>query len=141
MKNSILSITGALLIFVGIFMPIYSIPFLGSVTFLKNSGTASIILAGATAASIVLSFLNKQKLVLLTGTTGIFAILYPMWRLISKMNEIKKELGSNIFGSMASEVIKIEAGFPILLIGAGIVIISSMLFKRKYETAEESEEL
>jgi hypothetical protein len=139
MKPQYLPVAGAVALLVGSFLPVYSLPLLGNVTWIANGetfGTATVLLAVVTAA---LSALQKHRLVWVTGWLHLALLVLGLagfyWQ--------KGELGAAALprsGSDALNLSRLEAayydaiqlawGWCVLFLGAGLVIYGAILAAR-----------
>lgn len=123
-----IALIGAALLFVGAFMPVISMPIVGSVNYFNNGkgdGVVIIVLAVATA---VLAGTGRTQHVLWTGLGSFALLLYTFIRLQSAMSEMRSrmdsELGDNPFRGLAEAAVnsvQIQWGWAVLLLGAGLV--------------------
>ena len=131
---------GSIVLFIGVFAPIMSVPIAGDINYFRNGeggGTIVLILA---AVSLILVFTNKYKGLWLTGIGSLGMILSTFIDFRLRMNRVKADmeldLADNPFrnlADMAMESVQIEWGWALLVVGAVLVIISAAM---KDETQE-----
>lgn len=126
--NKTLALAGSGLLFVGAFMPIVSLPIVGSMNYFQNGrgdGVLIVILAIATAA---LAATGRTAHVLWTGLASLALLLYTFIRVQSGISEarssIDTELDDNPFRGLAEAAIgsvQLQWGWAVLLLAAGLV--------------------
>ena len=118
---------GTLLLFVGVFTPIVSVPFFGNVNYFHNGegdGALVLILAGISAV-----LLMKEKLggLYITAGLSLAVMLFSFYNFQSGMSEarleMERDLAGNLFrglADMAVESVQLQWGWAVLLIGVGL---------------------
>lgn len=132
----ILGILGSVLLFLGTFAPIVSVPIIGSISFLKNGSGDGLILIALAIASVLLVLRRKYQWVWLSGLGALAVIVFNFIFLQIKLYEIQvrmqNELADNPFkgiADLAVQSIRLEWGWGILLIGTGLIITAAYLKK------------
>jgi hypothetical protein len=130
--KQLLGLIGSTILFIGVFTPIVSFPFRGSVNYFQNgkgSGTAVLILA---VISLVLASAKKYKGLWFTGLASLCLILIRFMHFQSKMSQIKTNLGGNLagnpfrgFADFAMQSVQLQWGWALLIGGAALVIASA----------------
>jgi hypothetical protein len=144
-KPQYLPVTGAVALLVGSFLPVYSLPLLGSITWIANGetfGTATVLLAVITA---VLSALQRHRLVWVTGWLHLALLVLGLAGFYWK----KGQLGAaalhrsstdalNLSGLEAAyyDAIQLTWGWCVLVLGAGLVIYGAIMAARN-EAAQQ----
>ena len=128
MKRSlVLGISGALLLLVGVFLPVVKVAFIGSVNLINNGkGVAGLILAAVAVISIVLVAARiDERSLWAAGSVALGTIAFALSRMvvgISQLNsEFSKEFADNPFrglGELALDSIQLQWGWVPLTIGA-----------------------
>ena len=126
-----LAISGSILLIVGVFLPILSVPIIGSIDYFKGGEGDGVIVLILGVISLVLSLTKKYKVLLVTSSLSLSVMLFTVLGLIFKLSEIKseyaKEMEGNPFaglGQLAMETIRLEWGWFPLISGAVVIIIS-----------------
>jgi uncharacterized membrane protein len=127
-------IGGSILLFVGVFMPIVSVPVVGSINYFNNGkGDGTIVLVLALFAC--LATLSKHfKAVKYAGIGSVAVMLFTFFRFQSKMSEVKNDMETDLAGNpfrgiadMAMESIQLQWGWAVLSVGAVILIASAAI--------------
>ena len=123
MKLHYLPVAGAVALLVGSFLPVYSLPLLGSVTWIGNGatfGTVTVLLAVVTAA---LSASQKHRLVWVTGWLHLVLLVLGLAGFYCK----KGQLGAAALHRSSTDLLNLwdRALVPLILFGAafGVYVI------------------
>lgn len=138
MKDSkTLAFIGAALLFIGAFMPIVSLPIVGSLNYFQNGrgdGVIIVILAIVTAA---LAATGRTRHVIWTGLAAIVMLLYTFIRVQSGIadarSKLDTELADNPFRGLAEAAIgsvQLQWGWAVLLLAAALVTYSGRQARR-----------
>lgn len=133
-RKTIIGIIGAGLLFAGVFMPVLSVPIVGSVNYFRNGqGDGTIILALA-AASIILALTKNHKWLMMTGILSMGLLAFTLYNVNSTIGAAKsklaKEASGGLFGgiaALAAESVQLEWGWAVMFAGAALLITTSLL--------------
>lgn len=136
-----LALFGAALLFVGVFLPMFSAPFVGSQTYFQNGqgdGVIVLILALVAAGQVAG---DKTRYVWIPGGLAVLVIGFTFFSLISQMSqlreEMRRELAGNPFaglGEVAMQSMQMQWGWAVLILGAVFVIAAGMMASSKAGT-------
>lgn len=129
MKDSkTLAFIGAALLFVGAFMPIVSLPIVGSLNYFQNGRGDGVIIVLIAVATALLAGTGRTRHVMWTGIAALAMLAYTFIRFQTAMSDarsrMEEELADNPFrglAEMAVGSVQLQWGWAVLLIGAGIV--------------------
>jgi len=135
-SRQIIGLVGSAILFIGVFMPIVSIPITGSINYFQNGkGDGTIIIALA-VISLVLVFGKKFKALAITGAGALGMLLYSFIIFQRKIaitkSEMEGELAGNPFMGLADaalESIQLQWGWALLVIGCALLIGSAFMQK------------
>jgi len=129
-----LGIAGSIILFVGVFMPIISVPIMGYTNYLQNGkgdGTAVLVLA---VLSFFLVVAKKYTALWLTGLASLVVILTSLVSVLSKISDAKQRMGSDLsdnpfkdLANIATQSIQLQWGWAVLIVGAGMLIACAAL--------------
>jgi predicted RNA-binding Zn-ribbon protein involved in translation (DUF1610 family) len=132
--KQLLGIIGSIILFVGVFTPIISIPVVGNMNYFQNGkgdGTIVLILA---VISFVLVLTKNYKRLWFTGLGSLGVTLFTFINFQSKMSQMKSQMESQLegnpfrsFADVAIQSTQLQWGWALLIIGAGLVIASAAL--------------
>ena len=133
-KKQTIGYAGTLLLALGVFMPIISVPFLGNVNYFQNGkgdGTVLLIVAVITA---ILIWRNLYNLVLVAGIISLGLLGYTFYNFNQKMSEVQTQMNqsltNNPFRGIADAMVgrvQMEYGWIVLVIGSVLLIVSAAI--------------
>jgi hypothetical protein len=116
--KQLLGIIGSLILFVGVFAPVVSMPIIGGTNFFQNNkieGTLILILA---AGSFVLTLARLYKGLWFTGIGGFAVTVFSFIKLQIKIADLKSKMGSELSGNpfrgladLAAQSIQLQWGW------------------------------
>jgi len=134
-KKQTFGLIGSVMLFIGVFTPLISLPIVGSTNYFMNGrgdGTIVLILA---VISFLLVLTKKYKGLWFTGFASLGVMFFTFVNFQSKMSEAKAtmqaQLAGNPFaglGDLAMQSVQLQWGWTILIIGA-VLIISGAAIK------------
>jgi len=142
-KKQLLGLIGSIILFVGVFTPIISVPIMGNMNYFQNGkGDGTIILALA-VISLVLSLVKNYKMLWFTGIGSVGMMLFTFINFQTKMSQLKTEMESELAGNpfrgladMAMQSVQIQWGWAVLIIGAALVMVSAALKEDPMQLSE-----
>ena len=135
MDKKELGIAGSIILFIGVFTPIVSVPILGSLNYFRNGeGDGAIVLILATIA-FVLALTEKLKYLWIPGLGSLGVMLFTFLTFMSRKSQLKTEIFSKAEGNpllrgiagMAMESVQLQWGWAIMFVGASLTIVSSLI--------------
>jgi hypothetical protein len=138
--KQLLGLIGSIVLFIGVFTPIVSVPIMGNMNYFQNGkgdGTLVLILA---VISLGLALANKYKGLWFTGIGSLVVMLFTFINFQSTMSQAKADMESELAGNpfrgladMAMQSVQLQWGWALLIVGAALVIASAAM---KEETSE-----
>lgn len=127
-----LGLAGSGLLFLGVFMPIVSIPIVGSMTYFMNGrGDGTIVLVLA-VASLILTLSRQYTWLWATGAASLGMMIFTfvnfqvgMSRAMAQMNADLKGNPFRGIADLAFQSVQLQWGWAVLLIGAALVIAAA----------------
>ena len=117
------------LLILGTFMPIVSLPMVGTLTYFANGQGDGWLVLVCAAAAIVLTALRKFKFVWIPGGIALILLIVVFARIMGVINEARAALDNlegNPFKGLAESLVgsvQIQFGWIVLVIGAlGLVV-------------------
>jgi len=118
-------LAGAAVLFIGAFLPIVSLPVVGSVNYFNNGLGDGVILVGLALVSALLVVLKRYRGLLVTGILSLLLLGYSFWALTQKLTEAKSSLDASLAGNpfaglaqAAIQSVQIQWGWAVLVVGA-----------------------
>jgi len=140
MTNRNMIFLGAGLLLVGLFMPIVTMPLVGSVNLFGNGGnTAGLVLMALAALGAGLVLKDRPSDVFWPGVAACGVLIYCFGRLqygFAQMRASIQELEGNPFAGLAEgamSAVQIQWGWLVLAIGAGLMVYAA--FKSRDESS------
>jgi len=132
--KQLLGLIGSVVLFIGVFAPIVSVPFMGNMNYFRNGkgdGTIVLILA---VVSFVLVLARKYKGLWATGVGSLAVMAFTFINFQMTTSDTKaqmeKELAGNPFrglADMAMESVQLQWGWATLVVGAALIIASAAI--------------
>lgn len=128
-----LALAGAALLVVGVFLPIVSMPMVGSVNYFANGRGDGIIVIVLAAAAAALALTKRFKFVILVGLASLALVTFTLFRLISGLNsaraEMEKSLAGNPFrglGDAFLSSVQVQWGWLPLVVGSFLIMAAGL---------------
>lgn len=131
MNSRILGIIGAVLLILGLFVPIVSI-FGINISYFESiksaSGPDGFIFLGLGVISLLLALINKTRLLIATGilTLGYVALSFIGYK--SKMSEATSGADSQL-NTQLGELIQLQWGWAVLVLGGILLLVAGIMKK------------
>jgi hypothetical protein len=132
--KQILGLIGSIVLFIGVFTPIVSVPIMGNMNYFQNGkgdGTFILILA---VVSLVLVLSKKYKGLWVTGLGSLAVMAFTFVNFQMKISDMKSQMESELAGNpfrgladMAMQSVQLQWGWALLIVGAGLVIASAAM--------------
>lgn len=120
-KNQQLGLIGTVLLLIGAFAPVISVPIIGSVNL--TQGTDGYIIVGVAVVSGILVLLNKVKWLWGTGLLSLGVIIVDFITIKNKLGGMAGRGGE--LGEAIAKSISMQWGWILLLIGAILLMIAA----------------
>ena len=137
-KKQTFALLGSLILFVGVFMPIISMPMIGNMNYFQNGKGDGVIIILLAFLSIIFSFSNKNKGLWFTGIGSLIVLLFTFINFQMKLSELKSqmaiELEGNPFGGIADlamQSVQLQWGWAVLIVGTVMIIVSAVMKEEK----------
>jgi hypothetical protein len=123
-----LALIGAALLFVGAFMPIISVPIMGSMNYFQNGKGDGVVIVLLAIATAIFAGGGYVKHVIWTGLAALAMLGFTFFRFQTKLAEAHAEMDAqmadNPFRGLAEAAmnsVQLQWGWAVLLLGAGLV--------------------
>jgi len=125
----LLGFLGSILLFIGVFMPIVSVPILGNLNYFQNGKGDGAIIIILAAGSLAVTLARKYRRLLYTGIASLLILGCGFIKFHLAISEartsIETELAGNPFsglGQLAIDRVQLEWGWALLVVGAILLI-------------------
>ncbi|UIJ76955.1 sulfite exporter TauE/SafE family protein [Acinetobacter sp. SH20PTE14] len=131
-KQQLIGMIGGVVLLLGIFLPVVSMPIMGSISVFSSGRVDGYILLGLAIISLILSFINNLKPLRITGGVSLAMIVFGFIYILFKLNNLKSDvadkLKDNPFGDMAQAMmstVQIQYGWVFLFIGSLMLVYAA----------------
>lgn len=151
-RQQTIGVVGALLLFIGVFMPVANIPIMGTINMLASANGYVII--GLSIVSIIVVFMRQFRALALTGGISLVILLFMLYRFVSIFHSTKKEMATtlkdNPFAGLAHTIVdsvQLQSGWAVLVVASLILIFTAFYAedeilredKKNFEPFKDSE--
>jgi hypothetical protein len=131
-RKQILGLAGSVVLFVGVFAPIVSLPIVGSVNYFQNGRGDGVIVLILAVISLVLVLLKRYRWLWITGLLSLGMLVFTFINFRMRMSQMtadmETKLANNPFKGIAStamQSVQIQWGWALLIVGAGLLIAAA----------------
>lgn len=135
-QRQMVAIAGAMVLAVGVFMPLISGPMGMSVNYFSNGNGNGVFILGMAACTVALAVARRYALLWATGGLAAAVTAYSFWRIRSGITAAKEAITNGLEGNpfrgladMAADSIQMQWGWAVLGIGALLVLVSAGMEK------------
>ena len=124
-------LAGAIILFIGCFLPFVSLPIVGSVTFFGNGEVQGIVIIAFAVLSLAFILFDANAGLFLTSIpvlSMLLVIIIDFKRSLSNASEnLTSPLAKDI-ANAAAKAVQIQLGWAVMFIGACLLFTSSMIY-------------
>ncbi|WOE40695.1 zinc ribbon domain-containing protein [Acinetobacter chinensis] len=132
-KQQLIGLSGGVVLLLGIFLPVMSVPIMGSVSVFSSGRVDGYVLLGLAIVSLILAFINNLKALRITGGAAllmvVFSFIYILFKLNSLKSDVADKLKDNPFGGMAEAMmntVQIQYGWVFLFVGSLLLVYAAL---------------
>ncbi len=140
--NAMLGIVGSLILVLGVFSPLISMPVMGTLNYFQNGKGDGVIVLILAVASLLLSVSRRYRALWVTGlaSAGLLAFTFINFQMhFDKLkSEMKTELADNPFAglaNLATEAVQMQWGWAVLIAGTLLILVAAA-FKPHKQTQQ-----
>lgn len=129
-----LGLIGSMILFVGVFTPIVSMPLVGSMNYFQNGKGGGVLIMIIAIFSLILVLKRRFGGLWFTGITSLLLLAFTFARLQMKISGAQKEVAAELAGNpfrgladVAMQSVQVQWGWAILVVGAGLLIASAVI--------------
>lgn len=142
--RQLVGLAGAIVLFVGVFMPIISVPVAGSMNYFQNGKGDGTIIIGLAIASTILSLSRRYIGLWLTGAAALgllaFSYLNLQAHLTGAQEAMGVELADNPFkglGDIMLQSVQLQWGWALLVIGS-LLLVGAAALKSEFRPTDNT---
>jgi hypothetical protein len=132
--RQILGLVGSVILFLGVFAPIVSVPIVGNINYFQNGKGDGVIILWLAVISVFLTLTKRYRVLLITGVGSLavlaFTFINFQGRMSSARSEMREGMANNPFrglGDAMLSTVQIQWGWAVLIIGAVLLLASAVL--------------
>jgi hypothetical protein len=130
--RQLLGIAGSIVLFLGVFMPLISMPIVGSLNYFQNGKGDGVIIIVLAGISMFLTLTKRFKGLLVTAFCSFAVMGFTFFRFQYAMNGVREEISksNNLFkgfGEKMLDTVQLQWGWAVLLVGAGLLIAAAFM--------------
>jgi hypothetical protein len=133
-RKRMLGLTGSLILFIGVFTPIISLPIVGSLNYFQNGQGDGVIIIVLAIISLVLALTKKYGGLWLTGLASLALMTFTFINFQVRMSDAKAQMESQLSGNpfrgladVAMQSIQIQWGWAVMIVGASLLIAAAAI--------------
>jgi hypothetical protein len=133
-RQLVTGVVGSLLLGLGVFAPIISLPIVGGVNYFRNGTGDGVFVLALAGISLILSIRRRFHWLFTTGTSAIALLIGTFLGFLDSMVEMERsvarDLADNPFRSLADAAVgsvQIQWGWALLVFSAGILMAAAVL--------------
>lgn len=130
-KRQVMGFLGSVILFLGVFAPIVSIPIAGNMNYFQNGKGDGVIIIVIAIISCVLTLKRDYQKLWLPGFAALAVMAFTFVQFQIKISQLRGDLDTNLagnpfkgIGELALQSFQIQWGWAVMIIGA-ILIISA----------------
>lgn len=133
-RKQMLGLIGSLILFVGVFTPIISLPIVGSMNYFQNGKGDGVIVLALAIVSLILTLTKRYRGLWFTGISSLAVMIFTFVNFQVRMSDMQTQMESQLSGNpfrgiadMAMQSVQIQWGWAVLIVGAGLVIAAAAI--------------
>jgi hypothetical protein len=130
----VLGIVGSLVLVLGVFSPLISVPIMGTMNYFQNGKGDGVIILFLALISLLLSASRQYRGLWLTGlcSAGCLAFTFINFQMgLNKMkSEMATELADNPFAglaNLAAQSVQMQWGWAVLITGIALILVAAAM--------------
>jgi hypothetical protein len=121
---------GAVLLAIGVFLPLVSAPYVGAVTFLTSGDSPRAIMFATAILAFILALVGWTRHALWAGIAALAVIGYGYWHLQDRIGRFEEKFGDGLVGRFVrrgTDQIQLEGGWVIIVLGGLLILAGGTL--------------
>jgi RNase P subunit RPR2 len=142
-RKQMLGLIGSLILFVGVFTPIISLPIVGNMNYFQNGKGDGVIILALAIVSLILTLTKRYRGLWITGVGTLAVMGFTFVNFQMRMSEMQSQMESQLSGNpfrgiadIAMQSVQIQWGWAVLIVGAGLVIASAAIKTPDFQDAD-----
>src|SRR5690242_554964 len=122
-KRQTIGLAGVAALAVGVFVPLVSLPIVGSLTYFNNGKGDGMLVLGLAVISALIVLARRYRALWLTGLASLGLIGYSFVNITQALAAMERDLASNPFRGLANA--QMQWGWALLVIGAILLLAAA----------------
>lgn len=135
-----LALIGAALLFVGVFLPLISLPIVGSMNYIQNGRGDGVIVLVMAGIAAILALTGRTSYAIWPGLGSLAVLAFTFIQLQTRLSDMRETMNAELAGNpfaglaqMAMQSVQIQWGWAVLMLGGMLVTYSG--WKARSDTA------
>jgi len=144
-RRQVLGYVGSVTLFVGVFMPIVSLPIVGQQNFFQNGRGDGAVLIGVALIALLATLARRFAIVAIMGAISFALLAFTFFAFQARISEMRasleRDLAGNPFrglGDMMLQSVQLQWGWAVLVLGALLLLATAA---KGSDAVEESSRL
>jgi hypothetical protein len=127
-------LAGSIVLFIGVFTPMVSLPIVGSMNFFNNGQGDGVFVLLLAVISFVLTVRKQYRWLWVTGLLSLGLLLFTFVNVQMRISEAQSKMQSNLTGNpfkgiagAAMQSVQIQWGWAVLVVGAALIIAAAAI--------------
>lgn len=132
-ESRTIAMIGAAMLLFGVFLPLFTVPFFGSVTYFENSRGAALVLMALGVGAAALAGTGRTRYAALVGLAALGVMVGTFIRARARLEEMREGLGDGLRGDLlraiadrAADAVTPQWGWAVLVLGAFMLIYAGI---------------
>jgi hypothetical protein len=122
-KRQTIGLAGVAALAIGVFVPLVSLPIVGSLTYFNNGKGDGILVLALAVISALIVLTKRYRALWLTGLASLGLIGYSFVNIAQALAGLERELAGNPFRGLANA--QMQWGWALLVIGAILLLAAA----------------
>jgi energy-converting hydrogenase Eha subunit E len=124
-RRQMFGLAGAALLIIGTFLPLVTMPIVGSLNYFLNGKGDGIYVVGYGGLAILFTLIKRYKLLWIPALLAIAQLTYALINFNQKLSEAAAMLENNIFGQGLASAIRLDWAWIVLYAGAALLVVAA----------------
>jgi hypothetical protein len=124
-RRQLFGYVGAALLISGTFLPLVSLPIVGSINYFLNGKGDGVFVIGYGVLAIIFTAIKRYKLLWIPALLAVAQLTYALINFNQKLAEASSMLENNIFGAGLASTIHLDWAWIVLFAGAGVLVAAA----------------
>ena len=124
-RRQMLGLAGAALLIIGTFLPLVTMPIVGSLNYFLNGKGDGIYVVGYGLLAILFTLIKRYKLLWIPALLAIAQLTFALINFNQKLADATAMLEGNIFGQGLAASVHLDWAWIVLYAGAALLVVAA----------------